>query len=128
MQGLKTDRKELSKLNQAIKNNQTITSELINYTNNGKEFWSSINISPLFNSSEECINWIGIKRDITGTKKKDIYVKKLMIHAQENEKSFIGRELHDNIAQCLVGSMLNLGIIKEKGRMIKCCCTRLGIL
>jgi len=115
LQGLKTDRKELSKLNQAIRNNQTITSELINYTKNGKEFWSSINISPVFNSSEECINWIGIKRDITETKKKDIYVKKLMIHAQENEKSFIGRELHDNIAQCLVGSMLNLGIIKGKG-------------
>lgn len=112
LQGINTDRNELDRLRNALENNKPCKVELINYRKNGEEFWSAITISPLVNNDGVTTHWIAVKRDITENKKYDQNIKKATIQAQENEKFYIGRELHDNIAQILVGSLFSLSTVK----------------
>ncbi|MDE3144364.1 MAG: PAS domain S-box protein [Bacteroidota bacterium] len=112
LQGINTDRNELKRLRNALENNLPCRVELINYKKNGEEFWSSVAISPVKNHEGVTTHWIAIKRDITENKKYEQNIKKATIQAQENEKYFIGRELHDNIAQILVGSLFSLSTVK----------------
>ena len=112
LQGIKTDNEELKKLKTALANNQACEIEVINYRKNGEEFYSNIAVSPVFNNQNELINWIAIKRDITESKKHEQNVKIALIKGQENEKEYIGKELHDNIAQLLIGSQMLLKSVK----------------
>lgn len=112
LQGANTDKNELLRLRKAIEINVPCAIEVINYKKNGEEFWTSISISPVLNEEGITVYWVGIKRDITENKKQDQNIKKAIIAAQEKEQYFIGRELHDNIAQLLVGSLLSLGMVK----------------
>ena len=112
LQGVNTDRNELNKLKQAVEDGKSCEVEIINYKKNGEEFWTSVSISPVFDLKGQPEYWVGIKRDITKKVKQELELKKAIITAQENEKFFIGRELHDNIAQILVGSLLTLSLVK----------------
>lgn len=114
LQGINTDRDEIKRMHKAIANGESCKMEVINYKKTGEEFWSSISIAPVFNIGVFPTHWIGIKRDITAERKKDQEVKKAIITAQENEKQYIGRELHDNISQILVGALLYLGMVKPE--------------
>ena len=58
--------------------------------------------------------WIAIERDVTESLKKDQEVTKAIINAQEQERSQIGGELHDNVNQILAGVLLNPGMTKGK--------------
>lgn len=66
LQGEETDREELDKLKQALKDEQPGHAEMINYRKNGEKFWTSISIFPVKNEDSTNIQyWIGIKRDVT---------------------------------------------------------------
>lgn len=112
LQGINTDRKELNLLRNALENKRSCRVELINYKKNGDEFWSSVAISPVLSHGNVATHWVAVKRDITENKKHDQNIKKATIQAQENEKFFLGRELHDNIAQILVGTLFSLSTVK----------------
>lgn len=112
LQGVNTDRNELNKLRQAIEDGRPCEVEIINYKKSGEEFWTSVSISPVFDHHGNPEYWVGIKRDITEKIKQEQELKKAIVTAQENEKFYIGRELHDNIAQILVGSLLTLSLVK----------------
>ena len=114
LQGPDTDKNELYKMKVAIENNLPCEIEVINYKKNGQEFWSSIAISPVRNQQGIPVYWIAIKRDITENKRQEQNIKKALITGQENEKYFIGRELHDNIAQLLVGAILSLSMVRKQ--------------
>ncbi len=112
LQGINTDKNELKRLRHALENNKPCRLELINYKKNGEEFWSSIAIAPVKNNEGVTTNWVAIKSDITEKRRYDQNIRQASIRAQENEKFFIGRELHDNIAQILVGSLMSLSSVK----------------
>jgi PAS domain S-box-containing protein len=52
-------------------------------------------------------------RDITEKKEYEFKLTKAIIKTQEDERYEIGGELHDNVCQILVGSLLSLGMIKD---------------
>ncbi|MDP4264939.1 MAG: PAS domain S-box protein [Bacteroidota bacterium] len=62
---------------------------------------------------------IGAMQDITYQAEEEIRVTKAIIDAQEEERRNIGAELHDNVNQILVGSILTLGMAKEKQNNIE---------
>jgi PAS domain S-box-containing protein len=62
---LKTEPKVLEQIRQAIANSQPVKVELINYRKDGSEFWSEINITPMFDEVGECSNLIFVQRDIS---------------------------------------------------------------
>ncbi|OIR04973.1 signal transduction histidine-protein kinase/phosphatase DegS [mine drainage metagenome] len=113
LQGANTDKNELMRLKKSIENNLPCEIEIINYKKNGEEFWTSLNISPVLNQEGVPVYWVGIKRDITESKRHEQDIKKAIISAQEKQQYFIGRELHDNIAQILVGALITIGMVKE---------------
>ena len=114
LQGPKTDKKELYLFNEAIRNWQACEITIINYKKNGEEFWNNISVSPVANENGLYTQWIAIERDVTESLKKDQEITKAIINAQEQERSQIGGELHDNVNQILAGVLLNLGMTKGK--------------
>lgn len=114
LQGPKTDKKELYRFSEAIRNWQACEITIVNYKKNGEEFWNNISISPVADENGWYTQWIGIERDVTESLKKDLDVTKAIINAQEQERSQIGGELHDNVNQILAGVLLNLGMTKGK--------------
>ena len=99
-------------INQAILTGESLSKELHDSKKNGEKFWSSFSLTPIANTEGLYTHWIGIKKDITESKKHEIEIKRAMLKGQENEKYFIGRELHDNVAQIMVGIKLNVSMIK----------------
>ncbi|RZM29673.1 MAG: PAS domain S-box protein [Pedobacter sp.] len=69
------------KIYQAVANHQSCTLELVNYTKTGTEYWVSLNITPVSDSTGTLTHWIAIQRDITESRK---YIKAI----EEQNKKF----------------------------------------
>jgi PAS domain S-box-containing protein len=70
----------------------------------------------IFDENGKPCRMIGAMQDITYQVQEEIRTTKAIIDAQEQERRFIGAELHDNVNQILVGSLLSLGMAKEKNK------------
>ncbi len=68
----------------------------------------------IFDENAKPIRMIGAMQDITHKNEEENRIAKAIIDAQEQERHFIGVELHDNVNQILVGALLSLGMVKEK--------------
>jgi diguanylate cyclase (GGDEF)-like protein/PAS domain S-box-containing protein len=69
LQGPKTDPNELIKINQAIKSEKGINSELLNYSKNGKEYWIALHLIPASIDAQSCTHFIGLSDPINDKKK-----------------------------------------------------------
>lgn len=68
LEGANTDKNELKRLGECLKNFEPCKMEVINYKKNGEEFWSNISFSPITDNKGNYTHWIGIKRDVTAQK------------------------------------------------------------
>ena len=68
LQGPKTQRAELDRIDAAFKKWQPVRAELINYTKTGEEFWIELDIVPVANESGWYTHWVAVERDITQRK------------------------------------------------------------
>ncbi|MEY3758820.1 MAG: hypothetical protein RIR39_311, partial [Pseudomonadota bacterium] len=68
MRGPLTDKKTLSNMRLAIKNNTTFSGEILNYRKDGTLFWNELTISPVFDEQGQLTNFISSTRDITDRK------------------------------------------------------------
>ena len=114
LQGAKTDKKELLRFSEAMKRWESVEITTINYKKNGDEFWNNISISPVADGKGWYTHWIAVARDVTDNIRRDQEITKAIMKAQEQERSQIGAELHDNVNQILAGVLLNLGMTKVK--------------
>ncbi|MBC8414568.1 PAS domain-containing protein, partial [bacterium] len=64
LRGPKTNRLELTKINEALKKCLAVRVELINYRKDGSEFWVECNIVPFAGEDGKFIHWVSIQRDI----------------------------------------------------------------
>ena len=67
-QGPNTDRSELDRLGDALKNLQHFETSLINYKKDGEEFWTNFSISPVANEKGTITHFISIQREVTQIK------------------------------------------------------------
>lgn len=114
LQGLKSDKRQIKDLSESIKKWETKEITIINYKKNGEEFFNNMTMSPVADEAGNYTHWIAVGRDVTASKKLDQEITKAIINAQEQERSQIGAELHDNVNQILAGVLLNLGMTKGK--------------
>jgi len=96
---------------------------LINRKGNIK--WVIGKATPIFNNNRLLTGYIGTLADITESKKleaellgqqkkEQLKITATALEAQEKERNEIGRELHDNVNQILVGTKLILSMVKNK--------------
>ena len=98
--------------NQCVQQDKPFKIEIHDLRKDGTSFWSLLSMTPIFDAQHNSNQWIAIKKDITESKEYELNIKKAMLNGQENEKYFLGRELHDNVAQMVVGVKLSLGMLK----------------
>ena len=72
LQGEKTSKDDINRISTAIKNGDSIESELVNYHKNGTEYWIDIAITPTFNLEGSLEQFIAVERDITKRKALEI--------------------------------------------------------
>jgi len=80
LQGKNTHPAELALIAQALEQDRAVRVELINYTREGQEYWVDLDIVPVTDASGQCVNYIGIQRDITAKKKALALVEQLAHH------------------------------------------------
>lgn len=68
----------------------------------------------IYDECKKPIRMIGAMQDVTFAKEEEKRIAKAILDAQEEERSFIGSELHDNINQILAGSLITLSMAKSK--------------
>ena len=56
---------ELELLKAAVKSRNPAKVELVNYTKQGREYFVSVSLTPIFGQDGELIRWISIQRDVT---------------------------------------------------------------
>ena len=103
LQGPLTDKNELDKMSNAIKNWVSCEIEIINYKKDGTPFWSNISIVPVANEKGWYTHWVSIQKDVTIRK--------------ETEKAFaemaaLQRSILDSANLSIISTDVN-GIIKS---------------
>lgn len=69
--GKDTDRGELRRIGNALRNNEPVRAELLNYTRSGEPFWLDIDISPLIDEHGNCTHFLAVEQDITLRKQQE---------------------------------------------------------
>ncbi|EWH08931.1 multi-sensor hybrid histidine kinase [Catenovulum agarivorans DS-2] len=65
LQGEKSDKRIIQQISQAIRSEQAISTTIINYTKQGKEFYNQLSITPVFDSHNKLTHFLGIQNDVT---------------------------------------------------------------
>lgn len=69
--------------------------------------------SIVYDDTGKPIRMVGAMQDITWQKEENLRITKATLEAQEQERNLLGRELHDNINQILLGSLLSLDMSRK---------------
>lgn len=65
LQGENTDADEVAKLRNAIKKQQSVTVELLNYKKDGTPFWNNLSVDCLHMDDEDKSYFIGVQKDVS---------------------------------------------------------------
>ncbi|MES2239918.1 MAG: PAS domain S-box protein [Bacteroidota bacterium] len=85
--GSETNLETVNNISQAIKNKQEIKVVFHNYNKRKEKYWLELNITPVFDNDGNCNKFIGIGRDVTATKEKEIELKSILeVTSQQNSK------------------------------------------
>jgi PAS domain S-box-containing protein len=68
LQGPQTDPATVRRISRSIRSQKAFTDEILNYNKNGRPYWVSMNITPIFDRAGELIRYISIESDITERK------------------------------------------------------------
>ena len=65
LQGPATERKDVDDLRQALRDQQPITTTLLNYRKDGTAFWNQLSITPVFDGEGTLVSFVGVQTDVT---------------------------------------------------------------
>lgn len=87
LSGPDTDSKTVKKMGAAIKNHRDIKVVVLNYTKNKEKYWFELNITPVFDNQKNCIRFIGVGRDVTIHKEKELELQRILeVTSAQNNK------------------------------------------
>lgn len=87
--GPETDQYTTDIMRQAIVDKKSIKVTILNYKKNKEKYWYDLNINPVFNKENTLINYIGVGRDVTIRKEKELELHKLLeVTNDQNNKLF----------------------------------------
>jgi len=65
LQGPRTDPEAVARLRDAIKNEDVVVVELLNYRKNGTTFWNALHVGPIYNNEGELVYLFGSQWDVS---------------------------------------------------------------
>jgi PAS domain S-box-containing protein len=65
LQGPDTDRAQLSRIKATLLRGESIRTELLNYTKDGRPYWIEIDVSPIRSETNEITHFVAVERDVT---------------------------------------------------------------
>ncbi|MCZ2823071.1 MULTISPECIES: PP2C family protein-serine/threonine phosphatase [unclassified Modestobacter] len=65
LQGPATEQKTVDDLRQALRDEQPVTTTLLNYRKDGTAFWNQVSISPVFDGAGTLVSFVGVQTDVT---------------------------------------------------------------
>ena len=80
LQGQRTQRAELNRIRQALKQARPVRAELINYKKDGTQFWLELEIVPVDYLSRGLTHWVAVGRDITERKVAEDEIERLAFY------------------------------------------------
>ncbi|MEL1241932.1 PAS domain-containing sensor histidine kinase [Flavobacterium flavipallidum] len=85
--GIKNNLESINKISHAVKNKKGTSVVLYHFNKKQEKCWLELNITPIVDINGICIKFIGIGRDITAAKQKEIELKKILeVTNQQNNK------------------------------------------
>ncbi|MFV8372939.1 PAS domain S-box protein [Flavobacterium sp. LB2P6] len=87
--GPETDLNASSLMRKAIKNKESIKITILNYNKNKDKYWFELNITTVFDSNNNFINFIGVGRNVTQRIEKEFELKRLLdVTNSQNNKLY----------------------------------------
>lgn len=87
--GPETDKRTSDKMRKAIQDKQSIKVTILNYNKRKEKYWFELNITPIFDNNGDCINFVGVGRDVTARKEKEFELRGLLeVTSHQNNKLF----------------------------------------
>jgi hypothetical protein len=98
LQGPDTDPETVQHIREALKKQQSIKTEILNYTKDGQKFWNELNIDPIFDEAGKCLFFVGIQYDISERKYAEQQLRMAASMTEMNSRGqleFIGKLNHE---------------------------------
>ncbi|MEC0108287.1 ATP-binding protein [Paenibacillus taichungensis] len=98
LQGPDTDPETVQHIREVLNKQQSIKTEILNYTKHGQKFWNELNIDPIFDDSGECLFFVGIQYDISERKYAEQQLRMAASLTEMNSRGqleFIGKLNHE---------------------------------
>jgi len=74
-------------MRKAIQDKKSINITIVNYNKQKEKYWFELNISTVFDSQNNLINFIGVGRDVSQRIEKEMELKQLLeVTSQQNNK------------------------------------------
>ncbi|TDE51039.1 PAS domain-containing sensor histidine kinase [Flavobacterium sp. GT3P67] len=87
--GPETDLSATALMRKAIKNKESIKITILNYNKNKEKYWFELNITTVFDSNNNLINFIGVGRNVTQRIEKEFELQKLLdVTSCQNNKLY----------------------------------------
>lgn len=87
--GPETDLSASKLMREAIKNKESIKITILNYNKNKEKYWFELNITTVFDSNNNFINFIGVGRNVTRRIEKELEMKRLLeVTSNQNNKLY----------------------------------------
>ena len=88
LHGAETDPITLAKIRTALREQQPISAELVNYTKTGQRYWISLSIQPIYDDNQAVTHFISVEREITASKQAE---------QQLQQQAQIINQIHDAV-------------------------------
>jgi PAS domain S-box-containing protein len=76
LQGAKTSQEAVNSIRQALAKHEPFSGEILNYSKDGRAYWLSLNINPVFDDDGNLLQFIAIESEITTRKEIEIKLRK----------------------------------------------------
>ncbi|MFV5685573.1 PAS domain S-box protein [Flavobacterium sp. GB2R13] len=87
--GPETDLQTTATMREALRNKESIKIIILNYNKKKEKYWFELNITTVFDSQNNFINFVGVGRDVTLRIEKEIELKHLLdVTSQQNNKLY----------------------------------------
>ncbi|UFH47895.1 PAS domain S-box protein [Flavobacterium galactosidilyticum] len=113
--GPETDKNTTDLLSKAIRAKKNIKVTILNYKKNKEKYWYDLNITPVFNEQNILIYYIGVGRDVSIRKSKELELNKLLeVTTDQNKKLFnFAHIISHNIRSHTSNLSMVLEVIKD---------------